>query len=94
MLEEINKIDGIERIRLGSLEPKLIDKEFVKRLRNLDKICNHFHLSLQSGCNETLKRMNRRYTTYEFLEATRLIRENFKDAILTADVIVGFPRRN
>ena len=63
LLEEINKIDGIERIRLGSIEPLLITDEFVERLKKLDKICHHFHLSLQSGCDETLKRMNRRYTT-------------------------------
>lgn len=91
LLEEINKIKGIERIRLGSLEPKLITEEFVQRLNKLEKICNHFHLSLQSGCTETLKRMNRRYTAEEFLTATKLIRENFKDVMLTADVIVGFP---
>ena len=63
LLEEINKIDGIERIRLGSIEPLLITDEFAERLKKLDKICHHFHLSLQSGCDETLKRMNRRYTT-------------------------------
>ena len=91
LLERINEIDGIERIRLGSLEPKLITKEFVARLIKLNKICNHFHLSLQSGCKETLKRMNRRYTPDEFREATRLLREYFPDVILTADVIVGFP---
>ena len=91
LLEKINEIDGIERIRLGSLEPKLITKEFVERLIKLNKICNHFHLSLQSGCKETLKRMNRRYTPDEFKEATRLLREYFPDVILTADVIVGFP---
>lgn len=91
LLEEINKINGIERIRLGSLEPKLITEEFVNRLEKLEKICNHFHLSLQSGCTETLKRMNRRYTAEEFYNATKLLREKFKDVNLTADVIVGFP---
>lgn len=91
LLEEINKIEGIERIRLGSLEPKLITEEFVNRLKKLDKICHHFHLSLQSGCTETLKRMNRRYTAEEFRECARLLRENFKDVMFTADVIVGFP---
>ena len=91
LLEEINKIDGIERIRLGSLEPKLITEEFVNRLKKLDKICHYFHLSLQSGCTETLKRMNRRYTAEEFRECARLLRENFKDVMFTADVIVGFP---
>ncbi len=91
LLEEINKIEGIERIRLGSLEPKLITEEFVERLGKLEKICNHFHLSLQSGCTETLKRMNRRYTAEEFYNATKILRKKFKDVNLTADVIVGFP---
>ncbi len=90
LLEEINKIQGLERIRLGSLEPNLITKEFVKRLVKLEKICNHFHLSLQSGCDETLKRMNRKYTTSEFKEGVQLLRENFKDVALTTDIIVGF----
>ena len=92
LLEEINKIDGIERIRLGSLEPLLITKEFVGRLVKLEKICHHFHLSLQSGCDETLKRMNRRYTTEEFRNIVKLLRENYKDVNLTTDVIVGFPQ--
>ena len=91
MLEEINQIDGIERIRLGSIEPTLITEEFVKRLSKLNKICDHFHLSLQSGCDETLKRMNRRYTTQEFEKVTRLLREAYPNAALTTDVIVGFP---
>ena len=91
LLEEIDKIEGIERIRLGSLEPKLITEEFVERLGKLKKICNHFHLSLQSGCTETLKRMNRRYTKEEFYDATKLLRGKFKNVNLTADVIVGFP---
>ncbi len=91
LLEEINKINGVERIRLGSLEPKLITEEFVYRLKKLDKICEHFHLSLQSGNTETLKRMNRRYTAEEFYEKTKLLRDNFENINLTADVIVGFP---
>ncbi len=91
LLERINAIDGIERIRLGSLEPKLITEEFVIRLSKLEKICNHFHLSLQSGCIDTLKRMNRRYTPDEFKEAVKLLRNYFSEVILTADVIVGFP---
>ena len=91
LLEEINKIEGIERIRLGSLEPLLITEEFVSRLVKLEKICHHFHLSLQSGCDETLKRMNRRYTTEEFRNIVKLLRENYKDVNLTTDVIVGFP---
>ena len=92
LLEEINKIDGIQRIRLGSLEPLLITEEFVSRLVKLEKICHHFHLSLQSGCDETLKRMNRRYTTEEFRNIVSLLRENYKDVNLTTDIIVGFPQ--
>lgn len=91
LLEDINKIDGIERIRLGSLEPKLIDEEFVERLVKLEKICDHFHLSLQSGCDETLKRMNRRYDTKEFEHVVELLREYYPDVALTTDIIVGFP---
>ena len=94
LLEEINKIEGIKRIRLGSIEPTLITEEFAKRLSKLDKICNHFHLSLQSGCNETLKRMNRKYTCEEFKKVTEILRKYFKDVNLTTDIIVGFPRRN
>lgn len=91
LLEEINKIDGIERIRLGSIEPLLITDEFVERLKKLDKICHHFHLSLQSGCDETLKRMNRRYTTEQFKEIVKRLRNTYSDVNLTTDIIVGFP---
>ena len=91
LLEEINKIDGIERIRLGSIEPLLLTEEFLNRLVALEKMCHHFHLSLQSGCTETLKRMNRRYTIEEFIEITKRIRKVYNDAILTTDIIVGFP---
>ncbi len=91
LLEEINKIEGIQRIRLGSIEPLLITEEFVKRLEKLEKVCHHFHLSLQSGCNETLERMNRKYTTEEFENITNILREHYNDVILTTDIIVGFP---
>lgn len=91
LLEEINKIEGIERIRLGSLEPTIIDEDFVRRLVKLEKICDHFHLSLQSGCNDTLKRMNRRYTIEEFEKSTDLLKKNYPNVALTTDVIVGFP---
>lgn len=91
LLKEINKIDGIERIRLGSLEPTLMTKEFIEGLVKLEKICDHFHLSLQSGCDDTLERMNRRYTAEEFEEGINIIRENFPNVSLTTDVIVGFP---
>lgn len=92
LLEEINKVEKIKRIRLGSIEPLLIDEEFIERLSKLDKICHQFHLSLQSGCDETLKRMNRRYDTKIFRDAVKLLRDNYTDCILTADVIVGFPK--
>ena len=92
LLEELNKIEGIKRIRLGSLEPLLITQEFMERLVKLDKICHHFHLSLQSGCDETLKRMNRRYNTLQFKEITELLRKYYKDVMLTTDIIVGFPQ--
>ena len=91
LLEELNKIDGLKRIRLGSIEPTIITEEFVSRLAKLDKICDHFHLSLQSGCDETLRRMNRRYTCKEFEDGTKLLRKAFPNAALTTDVIVGFP---
>lgn len=91
LLEEINKIQGLHRIRLGSIEPTIVTDEFVERLSKLDKICDHFHLSLQSGCTETLKRMNRRYTTEEFRDVTKRLRAKFPNAALTTDIIVGFP---
>ena len=91
LLEEINKISGIKRIRLGSLEPNLIDDEFCNRLKKIDKICHHFHLSLQSGCDKTLKEMNRKYNTKQFEEVTKRLRNLYDDVILTTDIIVGFP---
>lgn len=91
LLEEINKIQGIERIRLGSLEPTIITKEFLERLTKLEKICDHFHLSLQSGCDETLKRMNRKYTTEQFENIVNLLRKSYPEVALTTDIIVGFP---
>lgn len=90
LLEKINEVEGIQRIRLGSLEPTLITEEFLERLVKLEKICHHFHLSLQSGCDETLKRMNRKYTTEEFGKIVELLRKTYKDVILTTDIIVGF----
>ena len=91
LLEEINRINGIERIRLGSIEPLLITEEFMTRLIKLEKICHHFHLSLQSGCTDTLKRMNRRYTAEEFEEIVNRLRKYYSNVILTTDIIVGFP---
>ena len=92
LLEELNEIKGIERIRLGSIEPLLITEQFVERLKKLDKICHHFHLSLQSGCDETLKRMNRKYTTNQFKNIVEILRKNYQDVNLTTDIIVGFPQ--
>lgn len=91
LIEEIHKVPGIARIRLGSLEPKIITETFAKRLSELPKICPHFHLSLQSGCDETLKRMNRRYTCEEYENGCSLLRKYFSHPAITTDVIVGFP---
>ena len=91
LLEEINKIKDIKRIRLGSLEPTIITNEFISRLTKLEKVCHQFHLSLQSGCDETLKRMNRKYNTEEFRNVVKILRDNYEDVILTTDIIVGFP---
>lgn len=91
LLEEMNEVNGIERIRLGSLEPTIITDEFVERLKKLEKICDHFHLSLQSGCNDTLKRMNRRYTVEEFKQVANRLKNAYENVALTTDIIVGFP---
>ena len=91
LLEEINKIDKIKRIRLGSIEPLIITNEFLNRLVKLEKICKHFHLSIQSGCDVTLKRMNRRYTTRQLENIIDLLRNTYKDVLITTDIIVGFP---
>lgn len=87
----IHEVEGIERIRLGSLEPRIITEEFAQTIAKLPKMCPHFHLSLQSGCNATLKRMNRRYTAEEYYEKCQLLRKYFDNPALTTDVIVGFP---
>ncbi len=91
LLEKINEIEGVKRIRLGSLEPKVITEEFMQRLSKLEKMCHHFHLSLQSGCDATLKRMNRKYTTSEVKEIIERLRRYYDDVMLTTDIIVGFP---
>lgn len=91
LLQEIEKLDGIERVRIGSIEPSFFTGEVIEKMRHMKKLCPQFHLSLQSGCDETLKRMNRRYTAKEYEEAVYKIRENLKDASITTDVIVGFP---
>lgn len=91
VIKEIGRINEIKRIRLGSLEPGIITKEFMEELKNVESFCPHFHLSLQSGCDETLSRMNRKYTTEEYYKGCLLIREYYKEAAITTDVIVGFP---
>ena len=91
LIQEVHKVEGIRRIRLGSLEPGIIDENFVKELAKLEKICPHFHLSLQSGCDATLKRMNRRYDTAEYEAGCDLLRKYFTHPAITTDVIVGFP---
>ena len=91
ILEEIEKIDGIERVRIGSIEPSFFTDEVIEKMKGMKKLCPQFHLSLQSGCDVTLKRMNRTYTAKEYEEAVYRIRENLKDASITTDVIVGFP---
>jgi len=91
LLEALHEVEGIQRIRLGSLEPTLMTEDFVNRMAKLPKICDHFHLSLQSGCNATLKRMNRKYTTETFKQVTQRIRNAYPHAALTTDIIVGFP---
>lgn len=90
LIQRIHEIDGIERIRLGSLEPRIMTEEFVKAIAGLSKLCPHFHLSLQSGCDETLKRMNRKYTAEEYYEVCKRLRKYFDHPALTTDVIVGF----
>jgi len=92
LIRAVHEIEGIKRIRLGSLEPRIITEEFVQAIAALPKMCLHFHLSLQSGCNETLKRMNRRYTSEEFYEKCEILRKYFEKPALTTDVIVGFPQ--
>ena len=87
----VHEVEGIERIRLGSLEPRIVTEEFAKTIAGLPKMCPHFHLSLQSGCDETLRRMNRRYTSEEYYEKCQLLRKYFDHPALTTDIIVGFP---
>lgn len=91
LIQGVHEVSGIERIRLGSLEPRIIMEEFVQAIAKLPKMCPHFHLSLQSGCDETLRRMNRRYTAEEYMDGCKLLRKYFDHPALTTDVIVGFP---
>ena len=87
----VNNIDSVKRIRLGSLEPRIITSEFLSKVKDCDKLCPSFHLSLQSGCDTTLKNMNRKYTTAQYRQAVKLLRDSFKDCAITTDIIVGFP---
>ena len=91
LIQEVHQVDGIERIRLGSLEPGIITEEFAAAISSLPKVCPHFHLSLQSGCTTTLKRMNRRYTAEEYREKCEILRKYYPAPALTTDVITGFP---
>ncbi len=94
VIEAINAIEGVERIRLSSLEPQVCTDEFCRRISRVEKICPHFHLSLQSGCDETLKRMNRKYSATEYLEGCKRLRAYFENPAITTDVIVGFPQES
>jgi threonylcarbamoyladenosine tRNA methylthiotransferase MtaB len=92
IIEKVHEIDGIERIRFSSMEPLAVTDEFVARMKALPKVCDHYHLSLQSGCDATLKRMNRRYTADEYSQAVDRLRAAFPDVAITTDIIVGFPQ--
>lgn len=91
LLEAVEKIDGIERIRMGSLEPQIVTEDFAKRVSALSKLCPHFHLSLQSGCDTVLTRMNRKYTAAEYTKGVEILRKYFDNPAITTDIIVGFP---
>lgn len=91
LIQAVHNVEGVQRIRLGSLEPRIVTEEFVQGIAALPKVCPHFHLSLQSGCDETLKRMNRRYSSGEYMESCKLLRKYYGNPALTTDVIVGFP---
>ena len=91
VIRTVNKIDGIERIRLGSIEPRILTEDFISEISKMKKMCGHFHISLQSGCDETLKRMNRKYTTLEYFECVKNLRKYFDNPAITTDIMVGFP---
>ncbi|WP_281063534.1 tRNA (N(6)-L-threonylcarbamoyladenosine(37)-C(2))-methylthiotransferase MtaB [Clostridium algifaecis] len=91
ILQEVDNIDGVNRIRIGSIDPQFFTTETIEKISHLKKLCPHFHLSLQSGCDKTLKRMNRRYTTAQYENILKELRENIKNVAITTDVIVGFP---
>lgn len=91
MIEKVHTVEGIKRIRLSSIEPNIITNEFAERLSKLNKVCDHFHLSLQSGCDETLQKMNRKYTTKKYRQAVEILRNYMPSVAITTDIIVGFP---
>jgi threonylcarbamoyladenosine tRNA methylthiotransferase MtaB len=91
LIEQVASVDGVERVRLGSVEPQIFTQDFIDRVKKVKEFCPHFHLSLQSGCDATLKRMNRKYTAQEYFETCQIIREAFDHPAITTDVIVGFP---
>ncbi len=91
IIKRVHEIDGIERIRFSSVEPGIINRDFVNNIKNMDKICRHIHLSLQSGCDRTLLRMNRKYNVYDYEKSVYLLRESFQNFAVTTDIIVGFP---
>ncbi len=91
VIKEVAKIDGVRRIRLGSIEPRILTEEFIKEIAKIDKMCDHFHIALQSGCDDTLKRMNRKYTTLEYQNSVDLIRKYFDNPAIATDIMVGFP---
>ncbi len=92
LIRAVNDVEGVRRIRLGSLEPRIITEEFARELSQCEKLCPHFHLSLQSGCDSVLQRMNRKYTTGEYYEKVEILRKFFDKPAITTDVIVGFPQ--
>lgn len=91
VIKTVSEVDGIRRVRLGSIEPRILTEEFISEIAKLDKMCNHFHIALQSGCDDTLKRMNRKYTTAEYRESVDLIRKYFDNPAIATDIMVGFP---
>lgn len=91
VIKAVSAIDGIKRVRLGSIEPRILTEEFIKEISAIDKMCNHFHIALQSGCDETLKRMNRKYTTCEYKNSVDLVRKYFDNPAIATDIMVGFP---
>ena len=91
MIQKVHEVKGIQRIRFSSIEPNIVTENFVKTLSNLNKVCNHFHLSLQSGCDKTLQAMNRKYNTEKYRQAVKLLRQFMPDVAITTDMIVGFP---